>query len=221
MRQSRKSFSIAALLRSAVDVPVSRLGKVEDAGMSGMRQVITFCFRGWTITMLSLSMACAAYQVIPPHLENRIDKDLSFELVQQNPEAYRGRTLILGGKILGVVQEKERTRIEILQLPLDRVHVPLDAPDTSKGRFLAIDANHDITDPAALGRDTLVTVIGEVGGRVTAPLDQGQYDYPVIALKDMTAWEKQTGLRHTPPGSPLVGFRPYVFLDSRRVVGRE
>ena len=86
---------------------------------------------------------------------------------------------------------------------------------------MAIDAAQDINDPTLLRRDTLVTVIGEVGGRLTAAQDQGQYDYPLIVLKDMTAWQKQPAITHTPPGSPLVGFRPYIFLNSRRVVGGE
>ena len=82
--------------------------------MSQDRPHLQGIVRDCTAMMLVLATACTAYQVIPSHLKDRIDKDLSFERIQKNPEAYRGRTVILGGKILDVAQENGHTRIEIL-----------------------------------------------------------------------------------------------------------
>jgi outer membrane lipoprotein len=182
-----------------------------------MKSTALSCMPG----MLVLLSACANYQVVPDHLEDRIQKDLSFEQVEQNPEAYEGRTVMWGGKVLDVMQTTGNTRVEIMQVPLDRVFRPLDAPTASRGRFMAIDTNHEMKDPAALQKDALVTVIGEVRGRVKATLDEGRYEYPTIVIKDMTAWEKQPGITHFPPGSQFKGFRPFIFWDSRRVVGKE
>lgn len=168
-------------------------------------------------TLLFFLTACGAYQVIPSHLEKRVRTDLTFEQVSQNPDAHEGATVIWAGRVLEVKQIEGKTRVEILQLPLDGVYRPIEAPTAPRGRFMAFDADHDMKNPSSLGKDTLVTVIGEVRGLVKAPLDQGLYEYPNIAIKDMTAWEKKPGIKQTPPGSHLVGFRPFIFWDSRRV----
>lgn len=171
--------------------------------------------------MVLMATGCGTYQVIPEHLEDRVRMDLSFDQVAQNPGAHEGDTIMWGGKVLAVGRIEGKTRIEILHLPLDDVHCPIDAPTASRGRYMAVDRGREIESPASLPKDTLVTVIGEVRGVVNAPLDQGQYAYPHIAIRDMTAWEKQTGVRHTAPGAQMHGYRPFVFWDSRRVVGRD
>ena len=170
--------------------------------------------------LLTLSWGCA-YDVVPDRLEGRIQKDLSFERVEEDPDAYLGRTVMWGGKVLGVTQGAGHTRVELLHVPLDAVFRPLDAPTASKGRFMAIDGDGAMKDPGALQKDTLVTVIGEIRARVEAPLDEGRYQYPAIVIQDMTAWEKQPGITHSPPGAQLRGFRPFIFWDSRRVAGAE
>lgn len=170
--------------------------------------------------LLALSWGCA-YDVVPDRLEGRIQKDLSFERVEQNPEAFLGRTVMWGGKVLGVTQTAGHTRVELLHVPLDGVFRPIDAPTASKGRFMAIDGNGGMKDPGTLQKDTLVTVIGEVRARVAAPLDESRYQYPAIVIQDMTASEKQPSIMHSPPGAPLQGFRPFIFWDSRRVTGTE
>lgn len=171
--------------------------------------------------MLVLMSACASYQVVPAHLEDRIQKDLSFEQIEQSPDTYKGRTVLWGGKVLNVMHTEGETRVEILHVPLDRVHRPVDAPTASRGRFMAIDANHAMKNPAALQKDTLVTVIGEVRGRVKATLDEAPYEYPTVVIKDMTAWEKERGIMRFPPGAPFIGYRPFIFWDSERVVGKD
>ncbi len=170
---------------------------------------------------LLTATACGTYEVIPSHLEDKVRMDLSFDQVAQNPGAHEGDLVMWGGKVLAVNRIEGKTRIEMLHLPLDGVHCPIDAPTASRGRYIAVDTGHEIESPASLPKDTLVTVIGEVRGVINAPLDQGQYAYPRIAIRDMTAWERQTGIRHSPPGAQMHGYRPFVFWDSRRVVGRD
>jgi len=170
---------------------------------------------------LLTATACGTYQVIPDHLEDRVRTDLALDQVAQNPGAHEGDLVMWGGKVLAVNRLEGKTRVELLHLPLDGVHCPIDASTASRGRYMAVDTGHEIESAASLPKDTLVTVIGEVRGVINAPLDQGQYAYPLIAIKDMTAWEKQTGIRHTPPGAQMHGYRPFVFWDSRRVVGRD
>lgn len=187
-------------------------------GMNEWVRKMRACLVGGTLVLMT---GCATYQVIPSHLEDRVRTELSFDEVRRNPDAHEGDLVMWGGKVLAVNRTEDKTTIEILHLPLDGVHCPIDAPTASRGRYMAVDVRHEIESPSSLPKDTLVTVIGEVHGLINASLDQGQYGYPHITIRDMTAWEKQTGLRHSAPGVQMKGYRPFVFWDSRRVVGRD
>lgn len=169
-------------------------------------------------SLLLVSAACTGYDVIPSHLEHRIKKGVSIEQVQHQPSAYQGQTVIWGGKILEVSQAGGRLRIEILESPLDSFFRPIEAPTASRGRFLAVDIGQDVKDSSRLQKEAFVTVIGEVLAPVPSAPDTGIYEYPRLAIKDMTAWEKQAGIRHSPPGSQLVGFRPFTFWGGHRVI---
>jgi starvation-inducible outer membrane lipoprotein len=94
---------------------------------------------------------------------------------------------------------------------------PVEAPTASRGRFLAIDAHGDITDADKLKKGTLVTVIGRIQGLVSTKLDQDAHDIPALLIRDMTAWDRQVGRTTYSPGSPFIGYRPFIFWDSRRV----
>ncbi len=169
-------------------------------------------------SLLLASAACTGYDVIPSHLEHRIQRGVSIEQVQHQPGAYQGQTVIWGGKILGVSQAGGPLRIEIQEGPLDAFFRPLEAPTASRGRFLAVDTGQDVKDSSRLQKETFVTVIGEVLAPIRSAPDTGIDESPRLAIKDMTAWEKQPGIRHSPPGSQLVGFRPFTFWDGHRVV---
>lgn len=170
----------------------------------------------WMLGMLAVSSACTGYQVVPDHLKNRIQTDVSYEQIKKTPQAYAGRTVMWGGKVLGVTQTEQATRVELLHVPMDEFYRPIDAPTASEGRFLAVDGSGEMKDPSLLQNGTLVTVIGEVRGDLATPA-QGSSEYPTLMVQDMTAWDKERGVRHTPPGSPLTGWRPFVFWDGRRM----
>src|SRR5574339_373951 len=75
---------------------------------------------------LTLS-ACAesAHQVqrtaeslgIPLELENKIDRTVRFADLQQAPNDYVGRTVMLGGTVIKGKRTREGTELEILQRP--------------------------------------------------------------------------------------------------------
>ena len=48
--------------------------------------------------------------------------------------------------------------------------------------------HRDFLDPATLPYGTSVTVTGEVTGSSTMPLDEGDYTYPVIDIKNLQVW---------------------------------
>lgn len=169
--------------------------------------------------MLAL-VGCSSYHVVPNRLKDQVNKKVQYEQVEEAPDSYKGQTVVWGGEILEIRRLGENTSVEILYLPLDRTLRPLDAPTSSRGRFLAIDAHGDITDADKLKKGTLVTVIGEVKGLVSTKLDQDMVELPALFIRDMTAWERQIGRTHYSGASPFVGYRPFIFWDSRRVAGQ-
>ena len=168
---------------------------------------------------LTLS-GCSTYKVIPDRLDGQVRKDIQFAQVEQAPDSYKGQTVVWGGEILNVSRRGEDISVEILQLPLDRTLRPVDSPTSSKGRFLAIDDYGSIKDGEKLKKGALVTVIGEIQGQVSAKLDQDTHNVPAMFIRDMTAWERQIGRTRYPASSPFVGYRPFIFWDSRRVAGQ-
>lgn len=130
-----------------------------------------------------------------------------FADVKASPDAYRGRTLVVGGEVLGAKRLKEGTRIEILQLPLDGALRPEPDLTQSQGRFVAM--QREFLDPAILPPDTPVTVTGEVTGSVTLPLDEIDYAYPVLEIDRIKIWTREADERLRPYPGPGGYWGPY------------
>ncbi len=167
--------------------------------------------------ILVLSAGCAMYQVVPKHLEGDIRKDVTWEQVAQNPSAYEGTTVIWGGKVLDVSHASGHTQVELQYLPLDEFFHPVITSST--GRYSAVDGQQEMKNTGALQKDTLVTIIGQVRDRTTGAGDGLRDRSPTLVVRDMTAWQRELGLKSYAPGSPLIGTRPFVFWDSQRVAG--
>ena len=142
----------------------------------------------WLVSHLVLLSACAR-QVIPEELKGRVDRTLSFAQVKDMPVSYQGRLIAVGGEVLTVKRVADGTRIEALQLPLDNSDEPLSDRTASQGRFLAF--QEGFLDPATLPRGTLVTMVGEVSGAMTLPLDEVEYRYPTLRVRHLKVWERE------------------------------
>lgn len=129
---------------------------------------------------------CAGVQVVPPDLEIRLNRDITFPQLLENPVAHQGQLLVIGGQVLSAKRLKNSTQIEVLQLPLNRDMKPVESLQRSKGRFLAF--QEEFLDPATLPSGTRVTVVGEVSGVETLPLDETTYDFPTVEIKNLTVW---------------------------------
>lgn len=112
---------------------------------------------------------------------------ITFAQVKTTPDSFKGQSVVFGGVVLSAKRLKDGTRIEILQLPLDRSSRPGMNLTQSEGRFVAI--QREFLDPATLPYGTRVTVTGEVNGSITMPLDETDYTYPVIEIKKLQVWE--------------------------------
>ena len=113
---------------------------------------------------------------------------LPFLQVKATPDSLKGQAVVFGGNVLTGRRLKDGTRIEILQLPLDPSTRPGYDLTQSQGRFIAF--QREFLDPATLPPGTRVTVTGEISGSVTLPLDETDYTYPVINIKQLRVWSK-------------------------------
>ena len=84
-------------------------------------------------------------------------------------------------------------------------HVAI-GPKGTIGGTLSGGAVGRILDPAVIEKDSPVTVVGEVKGATTKPLDEGEYQYPVLDIKQLVDWnEVRTQERDTYYDSPYAG----------------
>ena len=130
---------------------------------------------------------------------------LPFLQVKATPDSFHGQSVIFGGKVLTARRQKDGTRLEILQLPLDRSMRPGYDLTQSQGRFIAI--RQEFLDPATLPPGTRVTVTGEIFGSVTLALDEVDYTYPVISIKRVQVWPASEDM--APRIRPYMGAGPY------------
>ena len=133
-----------------------------------------------TLVLLVTITACAPMQELDG------GQTLTFLQVKPAPDSFKGQSAVFGGKVLKARLQKGGTRIEILQLPLDRSLRPGYDLTQSQGRFIAV--QREFLDPATLPPGTRITVTGEISGSITLPLDETDFTYPVIDIKHMQVW---------------------------------
>jgi outer membrane lipoprotein len=138
----------------------------------------------WIVTVAALAVAgCAA--VISKESLKTVDQDIRFEQLLENPDAYRGKVLLLGGEIINTENVPNKTVIVVLQRSLGYNQKP-DSEGESKGRFIV--SIPGFLDPAIYRPRRKITVVGSVMGKQVRPLGELEYAYPVIEKKELHIW---------------------------------
>lgn len=132
-----------------------------------------------------LCAGCAT-RVISEESLRLVDRSLGFAQLKENPDRYVGSHVLLGGAIASVGNTKQMGQLEVVQFQLDSDNMPVEA-NVSGGRFLA--RTDGFLDPLVFKPGRLVTIVGEVKGQKTMRLDQVEYDYPVIAIREIHLWK--------------------------------
>ncbi len=135
-----------------------------------------------------LASACSGSKVIPPEWEKQIDSSVSFRDIQASPQALQGRTVLLGGEVLGARRVQDGVELEVLQLPVKDDDPPSERRTESEGRFFAIDRSAG--DPASFTPGIKVTLVGVVAGEETRRLDESTYRYPIVEVKHLYVWSE-------------------------------
>ncbi len=154
-------------------------------------------------TVLLLSALTGCTHVISEENRRVASLTINFETLQENPQSFAGKIVILGGVIAGVKNSTDGGQIEIVQYLLTDEGYP-DETQGSAGRFLA--TSPTFIDNLVYKQGSLITIAGEVKGNRVLPLDEVSYSYPVVSIKESHLW---------PPDEK--GQRPFQVPGTNRV----
>jgi outer membrane lipoprotein len=118
---------------------------------------------------------------------NQVDAGITFEEVRQDPDRHVGRYLLLGGAIAAVRGSGSGgSELEVVQFPTSH-RGRITSTDRSAGRFIARDST--FRDPAIYYPGRLVTLVGQVAGKMTGRLGEVDYLYPVLTVHELHLWD--------------------------------
>jgi starvation-inducible outer membrane lipoprotein len=154
------------------------------------------------ILFLFLTVICAAACTpLSPEVKEAAVPSVSYTTIIQNLDAYKGRTVILGGYTRGVKAVRDEVYITVVQAPLNGLDEPK-SKTLSQGAFI-------VWHKGPLGAEAYeenrpVTVAGVVEG--LAPEGLGRCPSPCLLLKSREIYIKPREIRDPmeaplPPGS--------------------
>ena len=146
---------------------------------------------------------------LPPDLTNQLNDSLTFAQIKAFPDEHKGKLIILGGKILSAKRLIDSTELIILHLPLINEREPSTELTQSQGRYIAYQKT--FLDPATVPAGTRVTLVGELSGSVTQKLDETDYTYPTLTIKQFKVWPSYSDYPQYGPPYPYWGGYPYAY----------
>jgi outer membrane lipoprotein len=162
-----------------------------------MRQLIL-------IIIVLLFTGCTT--VISEQSRKLVDTNDSFKVIKQTPDAYIGKHVMVGGRIANVRNSAEGAQLEIVQFELSTAGYP-EETFLSYGRFLATSSSY--MDPLVYRRGMLITLVGEIKGKKTMRLDDMDYTYPVLTMREWHVWRGSDLERGYAYPSALPTYDPY------------
>ncbi len=138
------------------------------------------------VSLMLLITACAS--VMSETTMNSVDQSVSFAALQQKPDAYKGKVVLLGGQIIATTVKDNETWIEMLEKKLDSGQKP-ENTDQSGGRFLI--KFQGFLDPAIYSPGRYLTVAGQVEGKVIRPINETKYTFPLLVAKEHYLWKPE------------------------------
>lgn len=148
------------------------------------RRSLSFFF----LFIITVNGCAPGRELIPDALKENVSR-VSFQELGQNLRASIGKTVLLGGTIIEIINHKDGTRLEILQKPLDSYDRPL-AGDESYGRFF-IEQPGEFLDPAVYEKGRALTVVGKITEERVQYIGELEYRYPYIVVSHLHLWKKR------------------------------
>jgi outer membrane lipoprotein len=136
------------------------------------------------ITLLTFLFTTGCANVISPEMMKEVDTGIRFDKLQEDPEAYTGRRVLLGGDIIETKNYPDRTLIFVLQRSLDYRKRPVSG--ASKGRFIV--SQPEFLDPAVYQPKRKITVVGKVIGKEAGKWGEMDCTCPLIESNELYLW---------------------------------
>ncbi len=164
-----------------------------------------------TVGLLTLLAGCAQpYKAtLPADLTTQVNDSLSFSQIKAFPEEHKGKLVILGGQILSAKRLTDSTELIILHLPLIQQREPSTELTHSQGRYIAY--QQKFLDPATVPSGTRITLVGELTGSITQKLDETDYPYPTLTIKQLKVWPTHAEYPRYSQPYPYWGPYPYAY----------
>ena len=146
------------------------------------------------LAFVLLLAGCAS--AFPEDALRSVDRSVSVTSLRQDPAAYLGRRVMLGGDIVATRPMPTRTEVELLSKPLDREDRPRHG-DTSDGRVIV--TTPQFLDPEVYAAGRRMTVIATVTGEEERKIAELPYRYPVVAAESIKLWPREVVVPYPPP----------------------
>ena len=136
------------------------------------------------IVMPFLLAACA--HPITKETRAQINPETTFAMVSENPTAFLGQHLLVGGVIITNESTEDGSILEVMEWHLSRWGEPSYLDDA--GRRFLVKTSEEL-DPMIYEPGVLITLSGVVLGQETQGLGKNEFDYPVLDMTEIHLWE--------------------------------
>ena len=155
---------------------------------------------------------------VPPVLNKQLmdegRRDISFELLREHPEQFKGHLFVFGGVIV-------RTKLTEAGAQFEAIHVPVDGSGyfretgRSEGRYLALlPKESGMPDPVIYHKGRRITIAVEFIDIRKGRIDEMEYAYPVFRIKQLYFWPKERMYAYPAPYFYDPWFYPYPYYYS-------
>lgn len=133
--------------------------------------------------------------IIPKAVLEKVNRDITFKALKENPWTYEGEIVLLAGVIVKTTNTPSGATLEIYQTEMDWEDRPIHV-DISRGRFLV--EYNEFLDPEIFRKQRQVTIAGEILGVKVVKLGEMEYPYPLIRAEAIHLWKKIKPLPYDP-----------------------
>jgi outer membrane lipoprotein len=142
-----------------------------------------------SIMIFVCSAFMAACSTMPSVLVTQDEKVISDYKPWQEAPNVEGATVRLGGVIAGVINQSDKTRVEVVNVPIDASGKPSLEREPA-GRFLAY--INGFVDPVTLAKGRYITLLGKSTTFESGKVGGYPYRYPTLNVDGYYLWtEKQ------------------------------
>jgi outer membrane lipoprotein len=147
------------------------------------------------LVMAAMLLLAGCAHVISKEVLQDVDTSVSFVQLSKDPNAYTGKTVLVGGDVIETQNLSDKTLVVVLQHPLGSRGEP-SAGDVSEGRFIITASG--FLDPAIYSPGRKLTVAGTVAGKEVRPLGEIEYTYPIIEKRELYLWPEEEAASDEP-----------------------